>query len=291
MNADRLVWGRCVILVAFMFAGCMVRGQPDLPAPQQALPPSDTVPGWSKSQQDRTYDKDTLFDFVNGAAELYFTYGFESLAVGTYENAGGKTLRLEVYRTATDADAYGLYTFSAFGDPVDIGTVGRRASGIGLFFWQHRTFVQIGSRDPIDDAELQAFGKAVAAALPQAGTRPALVDALPAEGLQPESVRFFREQMALENFLWLGTENVLGLGPETEGILAEYTLEGQPATLLIVTFPQAGQALDAQSGLERAGVEDLVLTLVQGDAVGAIFGQLAPEIPATVLDQALAALQ
>ena len=291
MNADRLSLSRAVLLVAFVLAGCMVRGQPDLPAPQKALPPPDTVPGWPKSQEDRTYDKDTLFDFMNGAADLYFTYGFESLAVGMYENAGGKTMRLEVYRTATDADAYGLYTYSAFGDLIDIGTEGRRASGIGLFFWQHRTFVQIGSHDPIDDAELQAFGEAVASALPQAGTRPALVDALPAEGLQHESVRFFREQMALENLMWLGTENVLGLGPETEGILAEYVLEGQPATLLIVTFPQAGQALDAQSGLERAGVEDLVLTQVQGNAVGAVFGSLAPEIPAALLDQTLAALQ
>jgi hypothetical protein len=269
----------------------MVRGQSDLPAPQKALPPPDAVPGWSKSQEDRTYDKDTLFDFMNGAADLYFTYGFESLAVGMYENADGKTLRLEVYRTATDADAYGLYTYNAFGDPSDIGTEGRRASGIGLFFWQQRTFVQIGSRDPINDADLQAFGEAVASALPQPGTRPALVDALPAEGLQPESVRFFREQMALENFLWLGTENVLGLGPETEGILAEYVLEGQPATLLVVSFPQAGRAQDARLGLERAGTEDLVLTQVQGNTVGAVFGPLAPEIPAALLDQALAALQ
>jgi uncharacterized protein DUF6599 len=291
MNVDRLIWSRSVLLVSFLLAGCMVRGQPDLPAPQKALPPSDAVPGWSKAQQDRTYDQDTLFDFMNGAAELYFTYGFESLAVGMYENAAGKTLRLEVYRTATDADAYGLYAYSAYGDPLDIGTEGRRASGIGLFFWQHRTFVQIGSRDPIDDADLQAFGEAVVSALPQAGTRPALVDALPTEGLQPESVRFFHEQMALENFLWLGTENVLGLGPETEGIVAEYVLEDQLATLLIVTFPQTGGAQDARLGLERVGMEELVLTLVQGNAMGAIFGQLAPEIPAALLDQALAALQ
>jgi hypothetical protein len=263
----------------------------DLSSPEQALPAADAVPGWASIDEPRVYDRENLFDFMNGAAELYFTYGFQSLAVGNYRNEADQELRVEIYRTATDADAYGLYTYNAFGEPLAIGLDGRWTSGVGLGFWQHRTFVQVMSRDQVEDAALSAFGRAVASALPQGGVRPALVEALPENGLQPDSVRFFREQMALENYLWLGTEDVLGLGPDVEGVLASYDIEDQLITLLLVTYPQPARARDARLGLERAEVDDLITVEVKGSALGAVFGQLDRAISAALLEQALAAVR
>jgi hypothetical protein len=298
MNRERLglrLWA--ILLVVGLLVGCQPRvessptSKVDLPAPEQALPAADTVPGWFNIDEPRAYNRENLFDFMNGAAELYFTYGFESLAVGNYRSEAGQELRVEIYRTATDADAYGLYTYNAFGEPLDIGIDGRWTSGVGLGFWQHRTFVQVMSRDEIEDASLSAFGEAVASALPQGGVRPALVEALPSNGLQPDSVRFFHEQMALENFLWLGTENVLGLGSDVKGLLASYNIEDQQATLLLVTYPQPARARDARSGLERAEVDDLIAVEVEGSAFGAVFGQLDKTTSAALLEQALATVR
>jgi hypothetical protein len=262
-----------------------------LPAPEEALPVADLVTGWSQPEENRTYSPDTLYDFMNGAADLYFTYGFESLAVGKYEHGQGGRLRVEVYRTATDADAFGLFTYNSFGEAIDLGVDARWASGTGLAFWQRRTFVQIIARDQVDDAALRAFGEAVAAALPAGGERPVVVGALPGEGLQSGNVHFFREQMALENFLWLGAANVLGLGPDVEGTLADYALDGQTASLLLVAFPDAKRAQDALTGLEGAEVDDLVAAIVQGNAMGAVFGQVDGEVATSLLDQALGAVQ
>jgi hypothetical protein len=262
-----------------------------LPAPEAALPSVDAVVGWVQSEESRTYDPDTLYDFMNGAADLYFTYGFESLAVGKYENGDGAQLRVEIYRTATDADAFGLFTYNSFGEAIDLGEDGRWTSGTGLAFWQRRTFVQVIARDHVDDAALQSFGKAVAAALPAGGDRPGVADALPVEGLQPGSVHFFREQMALDNFLWLGTANVLGLGPDVEGTLAEYALDGQAASLLLVAFPDAKRAEDAQARLKGSETEDLLVTAVQGSTLGAVFGQADKESATWLLDRALVAMQ
>jgi len=258
-----------------------------LPAPEMTLPAAGAVPGWSQTET-QVYDPDTLFDFMNGAADLYFTYGFESLAVRKYEDADEKRLRVEVYRTATYADAFGLFTYNSFGEPLDLGLDGRWASGTGMAFWGHRTFVQVIAPQ-VDDEALRAFAEAVASALPAGGERPAVVDALPVEGLKPGSVRFFREQMALENFLWLGPDDVLGLGPDVEGVLAEYDLDGQAASLLLVAFPDDQRTQDARSGLEIAGVDDLVATMAQGEILGAVFGQLAQESASALLDRAFAA--
>jgi hypothetical protein len=201
----------------------------------------------------RRYDSETLFDFMNGAADLYFTYGFEGLSVGQYVDQDGRVVQVEIYDTATDADAYGLFTYNSYGEPIDLGVDGELDSGYRLAFWQGAHFVQLLPREEVQNEVLRAFGRAVASALPQGGQRPSLVDALPQEELDTDSVRFFREKMALDNLLWLGPDDVLGLGADTQGVVAHYDLDaasevgGAGVDLLLVAYPDAGRALIAQA--------------------------------------------
>ena len=61
------------------------------------------------------------------------------------------------------------------------------------------------------------------------------------------------------------------------------------ATLLLVAFPDAQRAQDAQSGLQGAGIDDLVVTTVRRAILGAVFGQPTEENATALIDQALAA--
>ena len=234
-----------------------------------------------------TYDSETLFDFMNGAADLYFTYGFERLAVGKYQNADGVELQVEVYGVATDADAYGLFTYNSYGEPIDLGIDGELESGTRLAFWQRRTFVQVIAREPVDDETLRAFGQAVHSALPEGGERPEIVQALPTGGMQPGSARFFRQKMALDNLIWLGSKDVLGLGEDVEGVLAHYQIDGQEADLILVAFPDDQRAQDALSGLQGAGIEELVAAEIKSGTLGAVLGQVDESVARELLDEAL----
>jgi hypothetical protein len=156
-----------------------------------------------------------------------------------------------------------------------------------LAFWQRRTFVQILASAGVDDAPLRALGEAVSAALPAGGVRPALVGALPEEGLQPGSVRFFREQMALDNYIWLGSENVLNLGPEVAGVLGEYALDGENGRLILVVYEDERVADSAHSALEEVEVADLKATARSGPVLGALFGDINEESSKALLAQAL----
>jgi len=40
------------------------------------LPDCAAVPGWTQQGPERTYDSETLFDYMNGNSEGYFAYGF-----------------------------------------------------------------------------------------------------------------------------------------------------------------------------------------------------------------------
>jgi hypothetical protein len=286
--------GACLFLA--LLVGCtaarntpLPTAAPSPPPPEQALPATDAIPGWTQAQEPRTYDRETLYDFMDGAADLYFTYGFESLAVADYRGPDGGLLRVEIYRTATPADAYGLFTYNAYGDPLDLGVEGRQNES-GLLFWQDHSSVLITARGTIDGATLQAFGEAVSASLPAGGAPPQIAASLPTAGLEPDSVRFFHEQMALDNFLWLGPENVLGLGPDTEGVVATYELDTGRVTLLLVTFPDTERAQEARQGLDGAGAEDLIIASATDRTLGAVFGRVDAGPGGALLDRALAAV-
>jgi hypothetical protein len=285
-------WANIAAILALLFVAlvaCTTDAPPSaeaLPSPVEVLPGDGAVEGWSRTQEPQTYDPETLFDFMNGAADLYFTFGFQSLAVARYERDGVQA-QVEVYWTTTDADAFGLYAYNAYGDPVELGVDGRLSSGQGLAFWQRRTFVQILASGDGDDDALRALGEAIAAALPDGGERPQLAEALPEEGLQPGSVGFFREQVALDNYIWLGSENVLNLGPEVAGVLGEYALDGENARLILVAYRDEGASDAALAALQQAALTDLVVAERSGSVLGAVFGDVADDRGAALLDQAL----
>ena len=56
-------------------------------------PDCSVVPGWTQQGPERSYDTETLFDYMNGNSEGYFAYGFTLMKGVTCVNAGGRPAR------------------------------------------------------------------------------------------------------------------------------------------------------------------------------------------------------
>jgi len=220
------------------------------------------------------FDRENIYDLVNGQAEAFFAYGFEQVAVRGYGNAEGAVLSIEVWQLAAPADAYGLFTASIAGTPVAIGNDGDTDPGRRLAFWQDRYYVHVRARQELPDADLRGFAETISAALPSGGERPALMGRLPPDGLVERSAIFFHEEISIQNELWLGGENVLGLGPETGGVLARYDIDGVVARLLLVRYPDAEAASAGLDALGTAPVSGLVDAGARENLLGAIFGEV-----------------
>jgi hypothetical protein len=255
----------------------------------QRLPGAEAVAGWTPEGEAQVYGTENLYDLVDGQADAYFAYGFEQVAVQTYQGTGGATLRVEVWQMASPADAYGLYSTSRGDEPVAVGNGGDADPGRRLGFWQDRYQVRLFAVQPIPDADLVAVAEALSAALPAGGEEPALVGGLPQAGLIAGSPLFFRQEISIQDYLWLGGENVLGLGPETEGVLARYDLEGGMAQLLLVRYGDSAAAQAGLAALERAGLEELVAAQTRGELLGAVFGGADVETADRLLASALEA--
>lgn len=275
----------CSLLCAICLVGCGGTGTPvakDVTL-TEVFP---TIEGWTPESDVQTYNEETLYDMVDGQADAFFAYNFEQVAVQSYTGKD-TVLRIEIWQLATPADAYGLFTRNRSGEPANIGNEGDTDPGRRLAFWQDHYYVQVRGRQALADATLRAFAEAVATALPTGGETPTLLAKLPSTGLTSRSTIFFRREISVQDEIWLGGENILGLTADTEGVLAHYTVNDAPAMLLLVQYSDANAASAGLAALTAAQVDDLIATDANGMLLAAVFGEVNSTAAANLLSAAL----
>jgi hypothetical protein len=244
------------------------------------------VPGWQAGDGVQIFEREDLFNLVDGQAESFFAYGFERVVVRRYQK-GQARLNAEIWQLASPADAFGLFTAGRTGSPAEIGAGGDTDPGRRLAFWQDRFFASLSADPAIPDDELWAFARLVSAALPPGGEPPALLARLPQPGRVERSELFFHEEMSIQMEVWLGGENRLGLGPATNGVLARYDLDGATARLVLIEYPSASAAAAGLKALQSGEIEDLLTARVQANLLGAVFGRADPALAQALLEQVL----
>jgi hypothetical protein len=274
----------CCLLVALLLPACN-RGESA--SPVNVFPGADAVPGWTPVDEVEVFDAENIYDLVDGQAEAFFAYGFEQVMVRGYENKDGAVLNVEVWQLASPSDAFGLFTAGISGIPTDVGNDGDADPGRRLAWWQDRYYVHVRARQEVSDGDLRGFAEAVAAALPEGGERPALMGRLPTDRLVERSALFFHEEISVQNEVWLGGENLLGLGPEVAGVLARYDVGGVAVRLLLVEYPSAELASSGLAALEGGQVGGLVAADVRDTLLGAVFGEADTAAVNTLLAEAL----
>jgi hypothetical protein len=167
---------------------------------KDVLPEKSFAAGWIIEEKVKLYDKDTLFDHIDGEAELYFPYGFDALATANYVNKQNPDLSIvaDVYRMASVLDAFGIY--SNYRKPnnlwVTIGADGFVSSS-QLMFYQDRYFVRLqvsgGTNLPTDT--FLACALAISANLPAGSGQPKELAVMKIPALVPKSERYLAQSL------------------------------------------------------------------------------------------------
>jgi hypothetical protein len=219
--------------------------------------------GWHANGPVRTYDRAHIFDYIDGAGELYLAYDFRDVAVRDYEKPGAPKITADIYRMSTSRDAYGVYSHER---PVNeapdrsLAGIGQeRDYGAGLLrFWKGKYFVRVlaDRETPESRAAVLAIGKHVSKAITETGSPPDLIKPVPSRGLIARSVRYFHKHTVLNFHYYLSDANILDLGEKTEAVLAQYKLDAGKPRLLIVRYPTAKAASAAFAKFTRAYFKD-----------------------------------
>ena len=280
--------GRIIGLFSIAISVLLLTGCAGKSDATQAPVPVDLLPeSWEAAGDAIVFDSDSLYDLVNGQAESFFAYGFEQVTVQDYENTENARLSVEIWELAASADAYGLFTVSIAGEPIDIGNAGDTDPGRRLSFWQDRYYVQVRARQELSEGDIRGFAEATAAGLPVGGGRPALVERLPTASQVERSTRFFHAEISFQDDLWLGGKNLLRLSPKTDGCLAKYKIDGRSGLLLLIEYPDEDSADEGLAALQDSSVEPLLSAATQGRLLGAVFGDIAPGAADELLGAAL----
>jgi hypothetical protein len=178
------------------------------------------IEGWKLSEETRIFEPDNLFDYINGAAELFFTYGFEKLYVKEYLQ-GDDMVKVEVYHHANPLNAFGMYSQERYqeGDFLKIGAQGYGGEGY-LNFVKDKYYVKIMTyQSPLETLKLIA-GK-VADNLSGIVEFPRELSYLPQNGRKNASEKFV-------------ADNYMGLSFLNNVVTADYQVDDEKFTMFFI---------------------------------------------------------
>jgi hypothetical protein len=224
---------------------------------QEAMELHQLVPqeanGWEAAVEGVLYDRDTLFDYIDGGAELYLAYGFREMLAARFERQGHPAIVADVFDMGSSEDAFGVFSAERQDPEAGIGQGSEYAAGL-LRFWKGRFFVSIWAED--ETAATTEAARELAAKIAEAveppGPPPQLLDLLPGEGLADTRLRYFHDHLSLNLYYFLAEENILGLSAQTEAVLAPYETAEGTTRLLLVRYPTAEEASRGLDGFLAA---------------------------------------
>jgi hypothetical protein len=200
-----------------------------------------TIGVWIRPDLPRVINSRNIFDYMNGAGELYLGYRFSHLEVYEYTADNEKSILVELYYMKTSDDAFGLLSLDWGGERVSFSgspantsdqslTSSTRALyGAGLLrIWSDNLYARIMAfrETPASKQAVLAIGKTIALNR-KTSPEPELLRILPlhigsAWKLRKDRLSFFRSYLALNSMYYLSHENILDLDLSTEAVIAPY---------------------------------------------------------------------
>ena len=148
------------------------------------------ITGWKQTGEVQTFLPKTLYEYIDGGADLYLTYDFEELKVAEYSNDKKASVTVEVYRQKSPTLAFGVYSQERPSNPslVSIAAQGYIDENL-LNFLSGGYYVKINSYNTgAEDREiLRTFAKKVLENLDEKGTLPPILSVFPEEGKNKNS--------------------------------------------------------------------------------------------------------
>ncbi len=216
----------------------------------------DEVRGYRPEGADETYDRDSLFDLIDGGAEVYRALNVKRVLSRRYHKPRAAEIMVDVFDMGSSNDAFGAFHHDMReGKSAGVGVESEK-QGSSLFFWKDRYFVSVVALADTRTTRtvVLAMAKAIDKRIHAKGTKPDLVRLLPERGLVKSQLHYFHDWQLLSRLHSLGNENALHLDEKTEGILARYRSRVKqggkgstaPAALLLIRYANAGDALEAR---------------------------------------------
>jgi hypothetical protein len=176
---------------------------------ESLLPKKDLPKDWTLIHGPQTYTRKTIFEHINGQAELYLKYGFQGSVFAIYQKGKiqNDQIELDIYDMGNVLQAFGI--FSRFRNE-------DRPGGFGLesylddhtaLFYQGKYFVMLYATET-NPGFLRQFSKLVSSKISDPARSPKEIGYFPKNGLKPGSIQYFPEGLLGHEFLKRGFQGI-----------------------------------------------------------------------------------
>ncbi|MGD8537352.1 MAG: hypothetical protein PVI66_01400 [Candidatus Aminicenantes bacterium] len=239
-----------------------------------------TVGIWTRPESPKTITPKNIFDYMDGAGELYLSYRFDHLDSYTYQSEIQKEILVELYYMKTSDDAFGLLSIDWGGEAINLNVPipaplvadknpwPRALYGEGLLrIWSDNIYARVMATQETPESKkaVLELGRAIfrGRANPPA---PELIKILPSVLLKNWKLRkdragYLRSHLVLNSLYYLGHENMLDLNHTTEAVTAPYEMQ-VPSQIrsriqfLLVKYTHPDQAQNALAHFRKAYLPD-----------------------------------
>lgn len=215
--------------------------------PSAALPQS--INGWKILAADRTFNNETLYDYIDGAAELFLSFGFSKVFNRIYSDGNQSEIIVDVFYMNSSYDAYGVFSHSVGKTGNDFGQQSQ-VTNSSIVFWKDNFYISILCNPAADESKnvMLKIAGMLDKSITQTGQLPEIIDYLPADSLDKESIRYFRHYIWLNSHYTISNKNILNIDQNTQCVLVKYGGGQSKSVLLIIKYPTDE---DAYAAMEK----------------------------------------
>jgi len=179
-------------------------GQAYSQTPQQIFAALPQVSGWSLSPDIETFNRDNLYERIDGAAPLFLENNFQEMTSAVY-TSDSDYITVQIYRHATPEDAFGMYASERSPDMDFYSGIGGEAQGdeYGLYFFVGPIYVKMSANNEGEHVSIamKAVATGFAEKIGYAGAYPSIINSFPKEGLIPHSAAYITQNYIGHEFL------------------------------------------------------------------------------------------
>jgi hypothetical protein len=197
--------GLLVVSLVIFFALGVFSGHPEQGAQVFLKDILPVIEGMQTSGSPQTYFPETLFEYINGAAEIYLSYDFKELIVAEYKMSdSADSVAVEIYDMGDHKNSFGIYSAERYPDNefLILGTQGYKEEGT-MNFLIGRYYVKLLCFDceDRDDKWLSDFSEGIVNLVENKEGFPAYLKAFPREGQVPNTEKFILRNVMGYKFL------------------------------------------------------------------------------------------
>lgn len=215
------------------------------------MPAGAAIDPWKKTATPRVFTSSDLYGYIDGGAELFLEFGFETLTIQKYRY-GPAEFSVEIYRLTDPEAAFGIYAMKCGQEKPDPRLHERHTRGrYQLQLVKNRYFIIINNTSG-SEALIPALVEFAQAIAPRIAPAPPLkaLGLLPAEKRVETSIRLLRGPYALQAVYVFGEGDVLQLAGKVLAASARYDDGKEWFTRIAADYPSAEAAGRALAHLQ-----------------------------------------